>query len=119
MLFRSLTSLITLIYTKALGSGYDVSGLNDWCNRILDKKWTVTDAATTGFFHSREFLDKNLSNAEYIKVLYRTFLGREYDIQGFYDWLGKLDSNKMTRDQVLQGFSNSPEFRKIMKEYGL
>ena len=59
------------------------------------------------------------SNAEYIKVLYRTFLGREYDIQGFYDWLGKLDSNKMTRDQVLQGFSNSPEFRKIMKEYGL
>lgn len=114
-----LTSFITRMYTKALGRGYDIGGLNDWCNRILDKKWSVTDAATTGFFHSREFLDKNLSNAEYIKVLYRTFLGREYDIQGFYDWLNKLDSGKMTRDQVLRGFSDSKEFRNIMKEYGL
>lgn len=114
-----LTSFITRMYTKALGRGYDISGLNDWCNRILDKKWSVTDAATTGFFHSQEFLNKNLSNAEYIRVLYRTFLGREYDIQGFYDWLDKLDTGAMNRDQVLQGFSNSPEFRNIMKEYGL
>lgn len=114
-----LTAFITRMYTKALGRGYDISGLNDWCNRILDKKWSVTDAATTGFFHSQEFLNKNLSNAEYIKVLYRTFLGREYDIQGFYDWLHKLDSGAMTRDQVLRGFSGSPEFQKIMKEYGL
>lgn len=114
-----LTSFITRMYTKALGRGYDIGGLNDWCNRILDKKWSVTDATTTGFFHSREFLDKNLSNAEYIMVLYRTFLGREYDIQGFYDWLNKLDSGKMTRDQVLRGFSDSKEFRNIMKEYGL
>lgn len=114
-----LTSFVARMYTKALGRGYDISGLNDWCDRILDKKWTVTDAATIGFFHSQEFLNKNLSNAEYIKVLYRTFLGREYDIQGYYDWLNKLDSGAMTRDQVLQGFSNSQEFRNIMKEYGL
>lgn len=114
-----LTSFVARMYTKALGRGYDISGLNDWCDRILDKKWTVTDAATIGFFHSQEFLNKNLSNAEYIKVLYRTFLGREYDIQGYYDWLNKLDSGAMTRDQVLRGFSNSQEFRNIMKEYGL
>lgn len=113
------TMFVSRLYTKALGRAYDVNGLNDWCNRIVDKKWSVTDVATTGFFHSAEFLNQRLTNEEYVKVLYRTFLDREYDAAGLRYWLGNLNSGAMSRDKVLQGFSNSAEFQKMMKDYGL
>lgn len=113
------TMFVSRLYTKTLGRGYDVNGLNDWCNRIIDKKWSVTNVATTGFFNSQEFLNKRLNNEEYVKVLYRTFLDREYDEAGLRYWLNNLNSGSMTRDQVLRGFSNSAEFNKMMKDYGL
>lgn len=113
------TMFVSRLYTKALDRPYDISGLNDWCNRIVGGSWSVTDVATTGFFHSPEFLNKNLSNEEYVKVLYRTFLGREYDKAGLDDWVGQLNSGQKTRDEVLRGFSYSREFANIMKQYGL
>ncbi len=113
------TLFVARLYTQALGRSYDVDGLNDWCNRIVNRTWSVTDVSTTGFFHSREFLNKNLSNVEYVKVLYRTFLGREYDAAGLADWTGQLNSGAKSRDEVLRGFSNSVEFANIMREYGL
>ena len=113
------TLFVARLYTQALGRGYDVDGLNDWCNRIVSRTWSVTDVSTTGFFHSQEFLNKNLSNEEYVKVLYRTFLGREYDAAGLADWTGKLNSGAKSRDEVLRGFSDSVEFANIMRQYGL
>lgn len=113
------TLFVARLYTQALGRGYDVDGLNDWCNRIVSRTWSVTDVSTTGFFHSQEFLNKNLSNEEYVKVLYRTFLGREYDAAGLADWTGQLNSGVKNRDQVLRGFSDSVEFADIMRQYGL
>lgn len=113
------TLFVARLYTEALGRGYDVDGLNDWCNRIVGKTWSVTDVSTTGFFHSQEFLNKNLNNEEYVKVLYRTFLGREYDAAGLADWTGQLNAGVKNRDDVLKGFSDSQEFANIMREYGL
>lgn len=114
-----LTMFVSRLYTKALGRAYDTAGLNDWCNRICDGTWSVTDTATEGFFESKEFLDKNLCNEEYVKVLYRTFLNRECDAEGLSDWVSKLDTGVMTRKEVLKGFSYSEEFSNMMKEYGL
>lgn len=113
------TLFVSRLYTQALGRDYDVAGLNDWCNRIVNGTWSVTDVSTTGFFHSKEFENKNLSNEEYVKVLYRTFLGREYDQAGLDDWVGQLNSGAKSRDDVLRGFSYSREFSNIMKQYGL
>ncbi|MBQ8189515.1 MAG: DUF4214 domain-containing protein [Lachnospiraceae bacterium] len=114
-----LTMFVSRLYTKALGRDYDVNGLNDWCNRITNKTWSVHDVATTGFFSSPEFLQKNLSNEEYVKVLYWTFFDREYDEAGYNDWVGKLNSGQLTREQVLRGFSDSREFAKLMRSFGL
>lgn len=113
------TLFVSRLYTKALGRNYDVDGLNDWCSRIANRTWTVTDVATTGFFNSQEFLNKNLSNEEYVKVLYRTFLDREYDQAGLNDWVNQLNSGAKSRDEVLRGFSYSQEFSNLMKQYGL
>ena len=103
-----------------LGRTYDPNGLNTWCGKILANptKANVLAVALDGFMHSSEFLNKNLNDMEFVKVLYRTFLGREFDAAGLADWVSRLNSG-MTRDQVASGFAYSQEFAQIMASYGL
>ena len=112
------TQFVARLYTEALGRQYDVNGLNDWCTRITDGTMSVTEVSTTGFFCSPEFLNKQLDDEEYVKVLYRTFLGREYEEEGLQYWVNKLESG-VSRDEIIKGFSYSQEFNDIMKAYGL
>ena len=116
-----ITKYVSRLYTKALGRGYDTGGLNYWCEQILNdsSRENVINVATSGFFHSGEFLGKNLDNGEYVKVLYRTFLGRECDQSGYEYWKWQLDSGSMSRDDVINGFAYSAEFSNIMAKYGL
>ncbi|SFP88268.1 protein of unknown function [Butyrivibrio proteoclasticus] len=115
------TAFVSRLYTQALGRAYDVDGLNDWCGRINanPSRDNILNVSTNGFFHSQEFTNKNLNNTEFVKVLYRTFLGREYDDAGLADWVGQLDRGENTRDGVINGFANSQEFSNIMAQYGL
>ena len=115
------TSYVARLYTQALGREYDPAGLSDWCGRIIENpdRDNIIDVAATGFFHSEEFQNKGLSNEEYVKVLYRTFLGREAEEAGLNSWVEKLDSGENTRDEILPGFAYSQEFTNIMAEYGL
>lgn len=113
-----LTAFVSRLYTKALGRKYETAGLNDWCGRILGGAWSVDDVATTGFFNSREFYNRNLSDSEYVKVLYRTFFDREYDQDGYDYWMEKL-AGGTGRNEVLKGFSGSREFANLKKSYGL
>ncbi|MGN0515222.1 MAG: cellulase family glycosylhydrolase [Lachnospiraceae bacterium] len=104
-------------YEKALGRSYDTDGLENWCKLIITGEKTPKQVATDGFFNSTEFINKNLSNTEYVKVLYRTFLGREYDDGGLAVWVNLLDTNSMTRNEVLNGFADSDEFAKILESF--
>lgn len=115
-----ITSYVSRLYTQMLGRTYDENGLNDWCGRILadPTKEKALNVATSGFMHSQEFLNKDLSDTEFVKILYRTFLGREYDAPGLEDWVNRLANGK-TRDEVAHGFAYSREFGEIMAEYGL
>lgn len=113
-----LTTFVARLYTKALGREYEVDGLNDWCNRITSGQWSINDVSTTGFFTSPEFLAKNLSNDEYVKVLYRTFFDREYDQAGYDDWMNRL-AKGTSRNEVMLGFANSREFAELKASFGL
>ena len=113
-----LTTFVSRLYTKALGREYDIDGLNSWCNRVCDNEWTITDVSTTGFFNSPEFLNKNLSNEDYVQVLYQTFFDRESDQTGFDYWINQLEKG-VSRDEVIRGFADSQEFSNLKKSYGL
>lgn len=113
------TQFISRLYTKALGRTYDVEGLNYWCDCLLDGQFTAGEIASTQFFHSQEFRNKSLGDREYLEVLYRTFMDREYDEEGMAYWLKEMRVNGMTRDEVLYCFANSKEFKAIMAKYGL
>lgn len=119
---QGVTGFVSRCYGEVLGRGYDVQGLNGWTNLINNspyQKFTAEQVASDGFFHSPEFLLKNTSDEEYIKILYKTFLGRDYDRAGFIDWLTQLKLKRKTRDEVMYGFSRSVEFSQIMESYGI
>ena len=126
-----LDGFIARCYNKALCRDYDEGGLKNWHNIINNgsasnkKEWGNTakeraiNVASRGFFNSQEFLNRKTSNEVYVKTLYRTFLGRESDPTGMSNWLGKLNSGKMNRGQVLMGFAGSQEFLGILRSYGI
>ncbi|MGN0513604.1 MAG: DUF4214 domain-containing protein, partial [Lachnospiraceae bacterium] len=114
-----ITEFVARCYTKALGRTRDIDGVEMWCRLIITGEWTPRNVAADGFFHSDEFMAKNTTNDEYVSILYQTFLGRELDADGYELWVGLLDRNEWTRDQVLDGFANSDEFATILASFGL
>lgn len=113
-----ITMFVARCYTEALGRAYDPVGLEDWCRVIINQEDTPKAVAQC-FIFSDEFVDKNLSNEDYIKVLYRTFLGREADEGGLAAWINVLESGEEDRAKVLEGFSDSEEFAGILESFGL
>lgn len=104
-------------YTKALGRDGETEGVEFWCHQINTKKITALDCAES-FFHSKEFLNKNLSNEQFIETCYQTFLDRSSDATGKAFWLQELSRGR-SRDDILHGFAYSNEFGEIMSRYGV
>ena len=104
-------------YAKALERKGETAGLETWCYLINKKKMTPAEV-TESFFHSKEFVNKELSDEDYVETLYETFLGRGSDPEGKAYWLNYLKKGK-SRDEVMKGFSNSTEFSKIVASFGL
>ncbi len=113
----NMTRFVNRLYVYVLGRSGETDGLNDWCKALQNRLYTPVQVGDF-FVLSEEFKAKNLSDEEYIKVLYRAYLGREYDEEGLNTWLELLQSGT-SRETVLRGFTNSVEFEKIIKSFGL
>lgn len=111
------TAFVNRLYTIALNRSADVNGLNDWTGKLLDKKQTPKEVAS-GFVFSQEMTNRNLSDKEFVTMLYRTMMDREPDAGGLNDWVGKLQSGT-SRRSVFAGFADSTEFDNIVRAYGL
>ena len=111
------TMFVYRLYEKALGRAAEEDGLNDWSGSVARGEKSAQTVAQS-FFHSDEFLNKRYDDRNFVCILYRTFMGREYDESGLAYWLDALRQGK-SRDEVLEGFSNSVEFHEIMASYGL
>ena len=112
----NVTAYVQRIYQKTMERNGDAAGLNYWTNQILTKKATPT-AAAEAFIFTPEFQKKKLTNDQYIKVLYQTFMGRNADAAGLKYWKSELKTK--SRKQVLRSFASCAEFQKIMKSFGL
>ena len=119
---QGINEFVERCYTKALGRKSEKNGKKYWVDRILKASNTKAEALKTardGFFNSTEFLNKKTSNTEFVKICYRTFMGREAEKNGLKYWVDLLNSKKKTRNQVLQEFAYSKEFSNIMASYGI
>ena len=107
----------TRLYTTCLNREADSNGLMAWARQLANERDTGSGAAY-GFFFSSEFIGQNVDNSEYVRRLYRTFMGREPDSAGFNAWVAQLDSG-VSRETVFRGFAESPEFTEICAIYGI
>ncbi len=112
------TKFVARCYTEALERGYETEGLESWC-RVIHEKSNTPKQVAQNFIFSDEFVSKNLNSEEYVKVLYRTFMGREADEGGLAAWVNVLESGREDRAKVLEGFSDSAEFAEILQQFGL
>ena len=114
---EGVTKFVSRCYKLCLGRKADEDGLEGWCSQILTGRNTAKKAAY-GFVFSDEFRKKNLSDEEYVRVMYRLFLDREADGSGVKSWVKVLKSGK-SRLHVFEGFADSPEFQKLCKKYNM
>ncbi|MEG2262865.1 MAG: DUF4214 domain-containing protein, partial [Acinetobacter sp.] len=105
------------LYTKVLGRGSDASGKLNWINQLKSKINTGAEAAR-GFFMSEEFEARNVSNNEYLSILYRTFFDRDPDQGGLDAWTNQLNIGT-SREAVLCGFANSAEFQAVCNAFNI
>ena len=105
------------LYTIALGRASDPAGKQDWIDAITLRGETGAGAAR-GFLYSPEFLNKNVTNEEFVATLYRTFFDREPDQAGFNAWVEVLN-NGGSKEEVIEGFINSTEWANLCLFYGI
>lgn len=113
----SMRAYVERLYECALGRSSEAEGSEYWCKIIANQIKTPVQVAEE-FIMSAEFEQKGLDNTEYIKVLYRTFLGREADDVGFVYWKQKMELGE-SRLEILEEVAMSEEFGNIVKSFGL
>ncbi|MCR5803620.1 MAG: DUF4214 domain-containing protein [Clostridia bacterium] len=116
--YTDVAIFVTRLYTEVLQREPEQEGLDYWTLSIGGFEVTPMQASNC-FFDSKEFIDNNYSNEEYVSILYDTCMGRPADEEGKAFWVDKIESGKMTKLEVRQSFFDSPEFAKIMADSGI
>ncbi len=115
---KGFDAFVERLYEVALGRASESEGKAFWCEHVKNGDLTGADCARE-FLISKEFKDRNLSDEDFLKVLYSTFFNRkaEDDVDGFNFWLNSLKSEG--RDNVVEGFINSTEWCNVCASYGV
>ena len=108
---------VSRFYQSCLDRAPDQAGLDGWVSALIDGSLTGSDVAY-GFVFSQEFINKNVTNEEYLNVLYEAFFNRQPDPGGWQGWLDAIASGS-SRQDVLNGFIFAVEFAELCDQYGI
>jgi len=114
---RNLNLFVSSIFKNFLDKNISQDELNIWVNKLALKELTVIDFVKS-IISSDEFKIRNISDSDYVKILYKTLLNREPDEQGYNGWVNILKHGK-SREYVLSGFINSSEFQEFCNLYDI
>ena len=100
------------LYQAAFDRKPDAEGLGYWIRQLESGK--TIQWATDHFVRSDEFArlygdSQTVDNIKYSELLYRNTLGRQYEQAGLDYWVGQLEKGAVTRDSMLEAFSDSLE----------
>jgi len=104
-------------YTKALKRDADPNGSGYWSKELKEARKSAKEVAKQ-FFSSDEFKNQNLTDEEFISVVYETLMGRDADDAGKTYWLNQLQSG-VSRDEMIDQFLKSDEFKKFALDSGV
>ncbi len=116
-LYPQIAGFVNRLYRLTLEREDDGTGINYWTD-ILVKKQQTPQTVAHGFVFSPEFISRNLSDADFTRIMYRAMMDREGG-DAEVSYYQELMINGMTRENVFSGFANSPEFKRIVTSYGL
>ncbi|MCU1369340.1 MAG: hypothetical protein JWO77_534 [Ilumatobacteraceae bacterium] len=107
---------VTRLYYAYFVRTPDPGGLDYWVNKY--KGGMKLSAISSNFAASSEFKTKygNLTNRAFVNKIYVNLFERTGDASGVNYWTGKLDRKESTRGQVMIGFSESSEFKRVRAE---
>ncbi len=114
---KNATEFATRLYTKCLGRDPEEKGLAYWSLALTNLEKNGSEAAQL-FFESEEFVNLDTTDKEYVARLYKTFMGRDPEEDGWNYWVGELENGK-SRLEVMAGFAKSDEFTNICKSYSI
>ena len=86
----------------------DKQGKEYWASELSNFNCTG-ESVGTFFFLSEEMESMNLDDKEFVTRLYKTFMDRDPEDDGFKFWTDLLGQGASRTDVVL-GFTRSPEF---------
>lgn len=110
----NLTAFVSRLYGKVLGRTYDVPGLDNHTAKYL--KTGDIYAMAYDFIFSPEFTKKELTDEEFVELMYNTFFDRDSDPEGKAHWLEVL-AGEGTREDVLKGFVGSQECAELVESF--
>ena len=116
---EQVVSFVDRIYTVWLERSSDSDGAADWTKKLEDKSWSGAQVAEF-FVFSKESMDKNRSNEDFIDVLYKLLMNRDpaEDPSGYAYWKEQMQ-NGMSKYQLVASFIASPEYTQICTDYGI
>jgi hypothetical protein len=110
--FNGAAGQVYRLYQAAFDRAPDTAGLGYWIKQLDAGKGDLAWVAAH-FQHSQEFQrtyggPDDLSDGQFLDLLYNNVLDREPDAAGFLYWSGRLDHG-LSRDMLLASFSESQE----------
>ena len=108
---------VTRMYRTALQREPDVGGLNHWTNQFVYGNATGASVAYS-FIFSSEMYRRNLTDTQFVEILYNALMGRNSDPGGMEFWLNRLQGD-FTRHCIFVSFVSSAEFGRICSEHGI
>ncbi len=109
---EEIKDFVNLLYKNILYRDADKGGLNYWALKLQKRDSAVE--VIERFLESEEFIKQNVTDREFVTMLYNICLNREPDPAGLKYWLNKLN-NGYEKKLIIYEFAFSKEFEKVAK----
>ncbi|MBR2752079.1 MAG: DUF4214 domain-containing protein [Clostridiales bacterium] len=107
------------LYVVALGRPSEKAGKDFWVEKVVNGEYNGADCARFFLLEAPEFMNRGLSDEEFVETLYKTFFDRESDAAGKKGWVDAIKTGKMTRAIVVENFIESTEWCNVCATYGV
>lgn len=115
--YPNITAFVSRFYRLGLERKPDQGGLNYWVEGLQKGTYSGKQLAQS-FLYTKEFISKNEEDEAFIESLYKVFFDRVSDPEGKQFWLERL-KGKQERQQVMDEFICSNEYKKICTQYSI
>ncbi|MBP5492957.1 MAG: DUF4214 domain-containing protein [Clostridiales bacterium] len=114
----SFEDFVERLYTVALGRASEPEGKAFWVEQVVKNGFTGADCARFFMLGAPEFLGRNLTDDQFVEVLYKTYFDRDSEPDGKAYWMGRLASGT-ERAVLVEEFIESVEWCNVCATYGV